>query len=59
MPTKKDKDETVAGYSGDPAEGQPPVKRPKEASKDAVVSPAGVTEPTKELSGEDAKILKE
>lgn len=53
MPTKPDsKDNTVAGYSGSPHEGKSAPTRPKEASKDAVVSPLGHTEPAIVLAGD-------
>jgi hypothetical protein len=48
---KEEKRETVAGYSGTAHEGKK-IERPKDASKEAVVSDAGVTEPTIELGGD-------
>jgi hypothetical protein len=47
----KTESESVAGYSGSPSEGKK-IERPKDASKEAVVSDAGVTEPTIELGGD-------
>jgi hypothetical protein len=48
---KPKKAETVSGYSGTAHEGKK-FERPKDASKEAVVSDAGVTEPTIELGGD-------
>ena len=56
MPKKKaaaaKKPDTVAGYSGSPHEGKPAPKRPKEASKDAVIDHIGHTEPTEVFEGD-------
>ena len=55
MPKKKaaaKTPDTVPGYSGSPHEGKPPPKRPKEASKDAVIDHIGHTEPTKVYKGD-------
>jgi len=54
---KTDNDEpkardTAAGYSGSAREGKEALKRPEGASKEAVVSDAGATEPTIELGGD-------
>jgi hypothetical protein len=43
--------DSVAGYSGTAHEGKK-VERPKDASKEAVVSEAGVTEPTQVFGGD-------
>jgi hypothetical protein len=43
--------DSTAGYSGSQHEGKK-FERPKDASKDAVVSDAGVTEPTIEFGGD-------
>lgn len=43
--------DSVAGYSGTAHEGKK-VERPKDASEDAVVSEAGVTEPTEVFGGD-------
>ncbi len=56
MAEKKDNDEpkprdSVGGYSGTTHEGKK-IERPKNASKEAVVSEAGVTEPTIEFGGD-------
>ena len=51
-PATKKGPETVAGYSGSRHEGKPAPTRPKEASKDAVVSPLGHTEPAIVLAGD-------
>jgi hypothetical protein len=48
---KHKKAETVSGYSGSASEGKK-IERPKYASKEAVVSDAGVTEPTIEFGGD-------
>jgi hypothetical protein len=56
MPAAKDKDDkqpdTIQGYSGSPHEGEDAIKRPKEASDDATLSPLGHTEPTKVYKGD-------
>jgi hypothetical protein len=45
---KKTENKTVPGYSGSPHEGKK-VERPKGASDDAVISPLGATEPSREI----------
>ncbi len=44
--------DTAAGYSGSAHEGKEALKRPEGASKEAVISDAGATEPTIELGGD-------
>jgi hypothetical protein len=56
MAAKTENDEpkakdSVSGYSGTAREGKK-VERPKDASEDAVVSEAGVTEPTQIFGGD-------
>ena len=53
------KDETVKGYSGSRHEGKPAPKRPEGASKDAVVSQVGHTEPAVPLGGDGVTPLEE
>jgi hypothetical protein len=53
------KDETVKGYSGSRHEGKPAPKRPEGASKDAVVSHVGHTEPAEVFGGDGVTPIKE
>ncbi len=53
------KAETAEGYSGSAHEGNGPFKRPAGASKEAVVSEVGHTEPTIELGGDGVTPLAE